>query len=353
MSLWVGLTTTPVRLAAGLPRRAIASLLASPLTARVVLTVPHEAHNGALYDEEALEDVVALDARVALHRLPRDEGPLCKLLGLLEAAEAAPPAAQPTWLALADGGVTYQAEVLPSLLAVAAAGGHVAVGFSGRAAPPHTGRVGRRSAVSTRYLVALTAPRLDVLCVETWAGALYERAALASAAHLREFVAALPPPVAADAFFTDDLVIGAWLASCGVPRVLVPSRRTWYTHNARGTPQLSRENHQGRNETVARALFPYQLEAANVLHAAGQRGAGGRQVARHSRRGAQAAARPAPRIAPTSAAHGPAAVSEPLSEPLSVPLPRSALPRSALSLGPWLQAIVAALLVLLVWRAQA
>lgn len=243
----VGLTTIPERLAKGLTRSAVQSiLLQKHVPAQIVVSIPAKSHRGAPYDMKFADAIKRMAPdRITIQAMGKDEGPITKVTGTLQWLEAWEGREKKQWpglVAFVDDDVQYRADHLGILVKGLQDQKARAVGLSGRACQPFL-----------KWWTCNNFGNRKVDLLECFSGVLYKRDAFGPVADLRSFAATM----CADAFYTDDIVIGGYLNRRGVDRIIIAhGDGFWgmFKHNPMGTPSLKDQNVDGGNPRNARVM---------------------------------------------------------------------------------------------------
>jgi hypothetical protein len=204
----VTLTTIPSRISGTL--RCLESLLSQryPFYS-VEVNLPRRCVRfGADYDQSGIMGIERLSERsqgkLKIREVDEDLGPITKLVPTLEAHPE-------TWIAVCDDDQHYPPTWLPTLAQYQArASGRVVVGPSGLA----------RGRDRPMVKVAFPSKSLPVMCTQGYTGYLFD-ARLVRARSLRSFFYEVKG-WNANAAWVDDVVVGAFFDSLGIPRYAVP-----------------------------------------------------------------------------------------------------------------------------------
>ena len=239
----VGLTTIPERLEKGVIKKCIKSMLNQTIPADyIVVNIPEVSTKGVKYDYNAARELLKLDDKIILRWGINDEGPITKLFGTLDFIESK--GIIDGKIVLVDDDVEYDKLAIEYLISK----NYPAVGFAGR----------QSYIVNNKINELIYYDEHDILKIgsidffETYASVCYD-INLFNINDMRVWAKQLPP----DAFYVDDIVIGAWLWKNNIALYIikVSNNLKLYNHDAENTPELSDDNIIYRNIKVFSELY--------------------------------------------------------------------------------------------------
>ena len=239
----VGLTTIPERLEKGVIKKCIKSMLNQTIPADyIVVNIPEVSAKGVKYDYNAAHELLKLDDKIILRWGINDEGPITKLFGTLDFIESK--GIIDGKIVLVDDDVEYDKLAIEYLISKK----YPAVGF-----------VGIKSyIVNNKVNELIYYDEHDILKIgsidffETYASVCYD-INLFNINDMRVWAKQLPP----DAFYVDDIVIGAWLWKNNIALYIIKVHNNLklYCYDAKNTPELSDDNIIYRNIKVFSELY--------------------------------------------------------------------------------------------------
>jgi hypothetical protein len=304
----VGLTTIPERLKKGVIKKCIKSIVNQTIPVDyIVVNIPEVSSKGVKYDYHAAHELVKLDKKIIIRWGINDEGPITKLFGTLDFIKSK--GIIDGKIVLVDDDVEYHKLAIEYLISQ----NYPAVGFVGRQSSvnivtnkvkdlifrnEHSSRIEGIDFIETFASVcydlnsfniyniiqacAKLLPRYsldgskslnnivinnveeliyrdvhigkieNIDFLETFALVCYD-INLFNINDMRTWIKQLPP----DAFYVDDIVIGAWLWKNNVTPYIITicKKLKLYSHDAEGTTQLSDNNLNYRNIKVFSELY--------------------------------------------------------------------------------------------------
>jgi hypothetical protein len=239
----VGLTTIPERLEKGVIKKCIKSILNQTISVDyIVVNIPEVSCKGVKYDYHAAHELLKLDEKIIIRWGINDEGPITKLFGTLDFIESK--GIIDGKIVLVDDDVEYDKLAIEYLISK----NYPAVGFSGLKSYIVNNKVKELIYYDEHDILKIGS--IDFL--ETFASVCYD-INLFNINDMRSWIKQLPP----DAFYVDDIVIGAWLWKKNIVPCIIKIRNNLklYSHDAENTPELSDDNVIYRNIKVFSELY--------------------------------------------------------------------------------------------------
>ncbi len=249
--VYIGMTTIPDRIRKGRTAKSIISLLENIVRCeKIVLTIPDRTLKGEKYPDDILERYPYNHEDVIINRIDKDEGPILKLMGLIDYMKKS--GINVKNIMLADDDTVYAKNNIRHLWGLNKKFEGKSIGYAGR-----KWNRDRKTLVFQRYktliIKGIEIPFNVMDILESYHLVIHKTSLFMDKyEEWRDFVYKTMEECG-DSRFTDDIIISLWCKKNNVSRIICKGPKIRVIDN--NTPKLSNQNLKGRNDKVFLKLF--------------------------------------------------------------------------------------------------